>query len=43
VTDAAFAVLLVWVAYSLSQRVSKPQWSVVSREFVSGVRRFAPL
>jgi membrane-associated phospholipid phosphatase len=42
VTDAAFAVLLVWVAYRLSQRVSEPQWSVVSREFVSGVRRFVP-
>jgi len=41
VTDAAFAILLVWVAYRLSQRVSDPQWSVVSREFVSGVRRYA--
>ena len=41
VTDAAFAVLLVWVAYRLSQRVSEPHWSVVSREFVSGLRRYA--
>jgi membrane-associated phospholipid phosphatase len=42
VTDAVFAVVLVWVAYWLSQRVSDPQWSVVSREFVSGVRRYVP-
>ncbi|WP_166035631.1 phosphatase PAP2 family protein [Halorussus pelagicus] len=41
VTDAAFAVLLVGVAYRLSQRVSEPHWAVVSREFVSGVRRYA--
>ncbi len=43
VTDAAFAVVLVWVAYRLSQRVSDPRWSVISREFVSGVRRYAPV
>lgn len=43
VTDAAFAVLLVGVAYRLSQRVSEPRWPVVSREFVSGVRRYAGL
>ncbi|NHN58466.1 MULTISPECIES: phosphatase PAP2 family protein [Halorussus] len=43
VTDAAFAVLLVWVAYRLSRRVSDPRWSVVTREVVSGVRRRTPL
>lgn len=43
VTDAIFAVLLVWVAYWLSQRFSEPRWSVVFRESVSGVRRYAPL
>jgi membrane-associated phospholipid phosphatase len=43
VTDAVFAVLLVGVAYRLSQRISNPNWSVVSREFVSGVRRRTPL
>ena len=40
-TDAVFAVLLVGLAYHLSRRVSEPRWSVVSRELLSGVRRYA--
>ena len=38
ITDAAFAVLLVLLAYHLSRRVSEPQWSVVTREALAGVR-----
>ncbi|WP_276300952.1 phosphatase PAP2 family protein [Halorussus lipolyticus] len=41
VTDAAFAILLVYVAYRLSQRVSDPRWSAVSQEFLSGVQKYA--
>ncbi|SIQ96107.1 PAP2 superfamily protein [Haladaptatus litoreus] len=41
ITDAAFAVVLVACAYYLSQRVSEPRWSVVSREAVAAVRRTA--
>lgn len=41
VLDAAAAVPLVWVAYRVSRRVSEPRWTVVSREVVSGVRRYA--
>ncbi|WP_132059876.1 phosphatase PAP2 family protein [Halorussus amylolyticus] len=40
VVDAAFAVLIVWLAYRLSQRVSDPRWTMLSREVVSGVRRY---
>ncbi|WP_435153092.1 phosphatase PAP2 family protein [Haladaptatus sp. DFWS20] len=41
VTDAVFAVVLVACAYYLSQRVSEPRWSVVSREALAAVRRTA--
>lgn len=41
VLDAAVAVPLVWVAYRFSRRVGDPRWTVVSREVVSGVRRYA--
>lgn len=40
-TDAVFAVILVACAYYLSQRVSEPRWSVVSREALAAVRRTA--
>ncbi|WP_227354932.1 phosphatase PAP2 family protein [Haladaptatus salinisoli] len=40
-TDAAFAVVLVACAYYLSQKVSEPRWSVVSREAMAAVRRTA--
>ncbi|WP_135830371.1 phosphatase PAP2 family protein [Halorussus halobius] len=43
VTDLAFGVVLVWVAYRLSRRVSDPRWSVASRELVSALRRYAPV
>jgi membrane-associated phospholipid phosphatase len=40
-TDAVFAMVLVGVAYYISQKVSEPRWSVVSREAVAAVRRTA--
>lgn len=43
VTDLAFAVVLVWVAYRLSRRVSDPRWSVASREAISGILQYSPL
>jgi|SRR6056297_1889049 len=40
-TDAVFAMVMVGVAYYVSQKVSEPRWSVVSREAVAAVRRTA--
>ncbi|KZN23784.1 phosphoesterase PA-phosphatase [Haladaptatus sp. R4] len=38
-TDAAFALVLVACAYTLSRQFSEPRWSVVSREALAAVRR----
>ncbi len=38
-TDAAFALVLVACAYTLSRQFSEPRWSVVSREAISAIRR----
>ena len=40
-TDAAFALVLVACAYTLSRQFSEPRWSVVSREALAAVRRTA--
>lgn len=38
-TDAAFALVLVACAYTLSRQFSEPRWSVVSKEAMAAVRR----